>query len=170
MSRTTRARGIVALAVGAAAVIAAGVPALADPAATETHRAVPPAVTIDFTGTNSAGGAANAIGAGFGGTATVKDATGAQVATVYDQCTKDAVSVDSVTAFCAADLVFTGGDQITFTVDAVRSYPKSAFPAEEVYAPTGRAELRVITCGGHYDRRTGYDSNTVVFAHLSATA
>ncbi|MFJ5229333.1 class F sortase [Kitasatospora sp. NPDC088391] len=55
----------------------------------------------------------------------------------------------------------------TFTVDAVRSYPKSAFPAE-VYAPTGRAELRVITCGGHYDRRTGYDSNTVVFAHLTA--
>ncbi|MFJ1751828.1 class F sortase [Kitasatospora sp. NPDC088134] len=55
----------------------------------------------------------------------------------------------------------------TFTVDAVRSYPKSAFPAE-VYAPTGRAELRVITCGGHYDRRTGYDSNTVVYAHLTA--
>ncbi|GLW67711.1 hypothetical protein Kpho02_00100 [Kitasatospora phosalacinea] len=58
----------------------------------------------------------------------------------------------------------------TFTVDAVRSYPKSAFPAAEVYAPTGRAELRVITCGGHYDRRTGYDSNTVVYAHLTSTA
>ncbi|MGW4807383.1 class F sortase [Kitasatospora sp. NPDC004272] len=57
----------------------------------------------------------------------------------------------------------------TFTVDAVRSYPKSDFPAGEVYAPTGRAELRVITCGGHYDRRTGYDSNTVVFAHLTST-
>ncbi len=56
----------------------------------------------------------------------------------------------------------------TFTVDAVRSYPKSAFPSGEVYAPTGRAELRVITCGGHYDRRTGYDSNTVVYAHLTS--
>ncbi|MFJ5884423.1 class F sortase [Kitasatospora cineracea] len=56
----------------------------------------------------------------------------------------------------------------TFTVDAVRSYPKSAFPSGEVYAPTGRAELRVITCGGHYDRHTGYDSNTVVYAHLTA--
>ncbi|MFC8721083.1 hypothetical protein [Kitasatospora sp. NPDC057198] len=115
MSRTAKAKGIIALAVGAAAVIAAGVPALADPAVTETHRAVPPTVTIDFTGTNSASGAANAIGAGFGGTATAKDATGAQVATVYDQCTKDAVSADSVTAFCTADLVFTGGDQVTFT-------------------------------------------------------
>ncbi|MFE1322649.1 class F sortase [Kitasatospora phosalacinea] len=57
----------------------------------------------------------------------------------------------------------------TFTVDAVRSYPKNAFPAAEVYAPTGRAELRVITCGGRYDRRTGYDSNTVVYAHLTST-
>ncbi|MFI1518967.1 class F sortase [Kitasatospora cineracea] len=56
----------------------------------------------------------------------------------------------------------------TFTVDAVRSYPKSAFPSGEVYAPTGRAELRVITCGGRYDRRTGYDSNTVVYAHLTS--
>ncbi|RKE22203.1 class F sortase [Streptomyces sp. TLI_171] len=58
----------------------------------------------------------------------------------------------------------------TFTVDAVRSFPKTAFPTAEVYAATGRPELRVITCGGHYDRRTGYDSNTVVFAHLTAGA
>ncbi|MFD7733958.1 hypothetical protein ACFV6F_26715 [Kitasatospora phosalacinea] len=114
MSRTAKAKGIVALAVGAAAVVA-GVPALAGAATTDSHRAAPPAVTIDFTGTNSAAGAANAIGAGFGGTATAKDATGAQVATVYDQCTKDAVSVDSATAFCTADLVFTEGDQVTFT-------------------------------------------------------
>ncbi|BAJ31758.1 class F sortase [Kitasatospora setae] len=57
-----------------------------------------------------------------------------------------------------------------FTVDAVRSYPKAAFPAAEVYAPAGRAELRVITCGGRYDRRTGYDSNTVVYAHLTAVS
>ncbi|WP_051732585.1 class F sortase [Kitasatospora phosalacinea] len=56
----------------------------------------------------------------------------------------------------------------TFTVDSVRSFPKDDFPTDEVYAPTGRAELRVITCGGHYDRRTGYDSNTVVFAHLTS--
>ncbi|WP_331731043.1 class F sortase (plasmid) [Kitasatospora sp. NBC_00070] len=56
----------------------------------------------------------------------------------------------------------------TFTVDAVRSHPKDGFPAQAVYAPTGRAELRVITCGGHYDPRTGYDANTVVYAHLTS--
>ncbi|MEV7117416.1 class F sortase [Kitasatospora griseola] len=58
----------------------------------------------------------------------------------------------------------------TFTVDEVRSYPKSAFPSEEVYGTTGRAELRVITCGGHYDRKNGYDSNTVVYAHLTSSS
>ncbi|MGW4383983.1 class F sortase [Kitasatospora sp. NPDC004531] len=59
---------------------------------------------------------------------------------------------------------------VTFTVDTVRSYPKNAFPSEEVYGSTGRAELRVITCGGHYDRKNGYDSNTVVFAHLTSSS
>ncbi|MFE0459196.1 class F sortase [Kitasatospora sp. NPDC058965] len=57
-----------------------------------------------------------------------------------------------------------------FTVDAVRSFPKTAFPSHEIYDPTGRAELRLITCGGHYDHRTGYQANTVVFAHLTSTA
>ncbi|MFE9426378.1 class F sortase [Kitasatospora sp. NPDC006697] len=54
-----------------------------------------------------------------------------------------------------------------YTVDAVRSYPKADFPTSEVYAPTGRPELRLITCGGHYDHRTGYQANIVVFAHLT---
>ncbi|GAA1983851.1 class F sortase [Kitasatospora viridis] len=56
---------------------------------------------------------------------------------------------------------------VTFTVDAVRSYPKADFPTAQVYAATGRPELRLITCGGHYDHRTGYQANTVVFAHLT---
>ncbi|MFJ9692319.1 class F sortase [Kitasatospora sp. NPDC101183] len=57
-----------------------------------------------------------------------------------------------------------------FTVDAVRVFPKQDFPDTLVYGgvPT-RSDLRLITCGGRFDRRTGYESNTVVFAHLSAT-
>jgi sortase (surface protein transpeptidase) len=61
------------------------------------------------------------------------------------------------------------GRTATFTVDTVRSYLKSSFPSQQVYAPTGRAELRLITCGGHYDHRTGYQSNIVVSAHLTST-
>ncbi|MFH8384255.1 class F sortase [Kitasatospora sp. NPDC018058] len=56
-----------------------------------------------------------------------------------------------------------------FTVDSVRVFPKKDFPDAQVYGGAGdRAELRVITCGGRFDPRTGYESNTVVFAHLSS--
>nr|WP_251015714.1 class F sortase [Streptomyces sp. ISL-99] len=55
-----------------------------------------------------------------------------------------------------------------FTVDAVRTYKKEAFPDAEVYgAKAGRAELRILTCGGSFDKKTGYASNVVVFAHLT---
>ncbi|WP_374196692.1 class F sortase [Streptomyces sp. ISL-96] len=55
-----------------------------------------------------------------------------------------------------------------FTVDAVRTYKKEAFPDAEVYgAKAGRPELRILTCGGAFDKKTGYASNVVVFAHLT---
>ncbi|MDG9718106.1 class F sortase [Streptomyces sp. DH24] len=54
-----------------------------------------------------------------------------------------------------------------YTVDAVKSYEKDDFPDEEVYGHRGRPELRLITCGGTYDRREGYSGNVVVFAHLT---
>ncbi|MEE1786125.1 class F sortase [Streptomyces sp. SP17BM10] len=54
-----------------------------------------------------------------------------------------------------------------FTIDSVRVFPKKDFPDALVYGATERAELRVITCGGAFDRKTGYESNTVVFAHLT---
>ncbi|WP_338682996.1 class F sortase [Streptomyces acidiscabies] len=53
-----------------------------------------------------------------------------------------------------------------YTVDRVAAYDKKGFPDREVYGDRGRAELRLITCAGRYDRRTGYSGNTVVFAHL----
>ncbi|MEV0534483.1 class F sortase [Kitasatospora sp. NPDC050463] len=55
-----------------------------------------------------------------------------------------------------------------FTVDQVRVFAKKEFPDALVYGATDRPELRVITCGGRFDQRTGYESNTVVFAHLSS--
>jgi hypothetical protein len=53
-----------------------------------------------------------------------------------------------------------------FRVDAVALVPKAGFPTREVYGPTGYAALRLITSGGHYDRRTGYADNVIVYAHL----
>jgi Sortase domain len=56
-----------------------------------------------------------------------------------------------------------------YTVDRVRIFDKDRFPDKEVYGPSSRPELRVLTCGGLFTRRTGYSSNVVVFAHLTAT-
>jgi sortase (surface protein transpeptidase) len=55
-----------------------------------------------------------------------------------------------------------------FTVDRVDRFAKDAFPTVQVYGnTTNRAELRLITCGGDFDRRTGhYVDNVVAFAHL----
>lgn len=61
------------------------------------------------------------------------------------------------------------GRTAVYTVDAVKTYEKARFPNKEVYGHRGRPELRLITCGGTYDRRKGYASNVVVFAHLTAT-
>ena len=60
------------------------------------------------------------------------------------------------------------GSTATFVVDRVERYPKAEFPTSEVYGDTrGRAELRLITCGGDIDRRTGhYVDNVVAYAHL----
>ncbi len=61
------------------------------------------------------------------------------------------------------------GSTARFVVDRVERYAKADFPTREVYGDTkGRAELRLITCGGAFDRSTGhYVDNIVAFAHLA---
>ncbi|OQR59239.1 class F sortase [Streptomyces maremycinicus] len=61
------------------------------------------------------------------------------------------------------------GRTAVYTVDRVRVFDKATFPDKEVYGPTRRPELRVLTCGGLFRHATGYTSNVVVFAHLTAT-
>jgi hypothetical protein len=59
------------------------------------------------------------------------------------------------------------GSTLTFQVTRVAEYPKSAFPTDEVYGPTVDAQLRLITCGGEFDRsRRSYVDNVVVYASL----
>lgn len=59
------------------------------------------------------------------------------------------------------------GRTALFTVYAVELHRKDAFPGDRVYRDTARAELRVITCGGDYADRTGYQGNVVAFARLT---
>ena len=62
------------------------------------------------------------------------------------------------------------GTVATFVIDRVGLFDKASFPTHEVYGDTtGRAELRLITCGGTYDEDRGYLGNVVAFGHLVAT-
>ncbi|MDI3390255.1 class F sortase [Streptomyces sp. B-S-A8] len=61
------------------------------------------------------------------------------------------------------------GRTAVFTVDAVEVYDSRNFPDDKVYGAAPRPELRVITCGGGYSKKTGYLGNVVVFAHLTGT-
>jgi sortase (surface protein transpeptidase) len=57
----------------------------------------------------------------------------------------------------------------TFTVRSVTEVPKSAFPSAEVYGPTQTPELRLVTCGGTFDRsRHSYRDNIIVSATLQS--
>lgn len=52
-----------------------------------------------------------------------------------------------------------------FAVRRVTQYEKDEFPTDLVYGPTERPTLRLITCGGEYDRDVrSYRANTVVYA------
>jgi len=56
---------------------------------------------------------------------------------------------------------------VTFSIDWLGSFPKSDFPTQLVYGPTDYPALRLITCGGSFDRHVGsYRNNIVVFAHM----
>lgn len=63
------------------------------------------------------------------------------------------------------------GATVTFRVQAVERYPKDGFPTDAVYGGTPERALRLITCGGVFDReRRSYEENVVVFATASPTA
>jgi hypothetical protein len=54
---------------------------------------------------------------------------------------------------------------VTFAVDAVRLTPKSEFPTTMVYGGWPNPVLRLITCGGQFDRRHGsYRANIIASA------
>jgi sortase (surface protein transpeptidase) len=61
------------------------------------------------------------------------------------------------------------GSSVRFAVDGVARYPKDAFPTEAVFGPSPDPLLRLITCGGVFDRsRRSYRDNVVVTARLVA--
>jgi LPXTG-site transpeptidase (sortase) family protein len=57
------------------------------------------------------------------------------------------------------------GVAVTYTVNRVGQYPKDGFPTDEVYSASSNSTLRLITCGGDFDRaERSYKDNVVVYA------
>lgn len=60
------------------------------------------------------------------------------------------------------------GRRLNFVVEAVQQFSKDTFPTQLVYASGTTPLLRLITCGGRFDRRTrSYTDNVVAFARLA---
>jgi hypothetical protein len=61
------------------------------------------------------------------------------------------------------------GRTAVFSVTRVARFSKLRFPSRAVYGPIDHAGLRLITCGGTYDRsRHRYLDNVIVFARLDS--
>lgn len=59
------------------------------------------------------------------------------------------------------------GRVATFRLDTLESVRKDAFPTLRVYGDVPYPALRLITCGGDFDRTSGhYLNNTIAYGHL----
>lgn len=60
------------------------------------------------------------------------------------------------------------GRKVQFVVYRKQEVSKARFPADEVYGDVSRPELRLITCGGTFDKQAhSYRDNVIVYAALS---
>jgi hypothetical protein len=59
------------------------------------------------------------------------------------------------------------GSFAMFKISKLQRVPKIEFPTDLVYAPTLEPTLRLVTCGGSFDRSKGsYRDNVIAFADL----
>jgi hypothetical protein len=60
---------------------------------------------------------------------------------------------------------YPGRAEARFRVERTERHPKRAFPTARVYGDTAGPALRLVTCGGSFDRASGhYRDNVIVFA------
>ncbi|MEU5285983.1 class F sortase [Streptomyces sp. NPDC020755] len=111
--------------------------------------------------------------AGWYGDGTQPGAKGAALFVGHvDTDTKPAVfyGLSAVKPGARIEVTRTDGSVAEFTVDDVQLVTRERFDAQKAYGPRedGRAELRLITCGGTYDHATrSYTANVVVSAYLT---
>ena len=106
----------------------------------------------------------------FAGGVQPGDAGPAVIAGHVDSRTGPAVFTRLASLRPGAEVVVTdtAGRVVTFRVDLVKSYPKAEFPTRDVYGATPDPQVRLITCGGDFDRAGGhYIDNVIVYAGLA---
>lgn len=63
------------------------------------------------------------------------------------------------------------GKTALFTVTKLQQIPKNTFPTQDIYGDTSDSQLRLITCGGTFDKsKRSYVDNIVAFATLTGVA
>ncbi|MFC9857504.1 MULTISPECIES: class F sortase [unclassified Streptomyces] len=67
----------------------------------------------------------------------------------------------------AVEVVREDGRTAVFSIDAIEVYESEDFPDQRVYGDSPHASLRLITCGGGFNKETGYRGNVVAYAHLT---
>jgi LPXTG-site transpeptidase (sortase) family protein len=66
------------------------------------------------------------------------------------------------------DVYGENGNKTTFVVTSKQQFDQNNFPTEAVYGDIDHAGLRLITCGGVFDKSAQrYTKNTVIFARLT---
>ena len=107
----------------------------------------------------------------FGGGPKPGEAGAAVIAAHVDSRTGPAVFF-RLRALQAGDTIsvdYDDGTTETFVVSGADTYAKVDFPTARVYGSTTERALRLITCSGRFDRRTGtYVDNLVVWATQAA--
>jgi Sortase domain len=73
--------------------------------------------------------------------------------------------LDELAAGDRVEVTRSDGQVFAYRVSTVETHPKDAFPTARVYGPTPGPELRLITCGGEFDRGSRhYRDNVIVTA------
>jgi sortase (surface protein transpeptidase) len=62
----------------------------------------------------------------------------------------------------------TDGTRGTFRVSGRQQVAKSRFPTDLVYGPTLEPSLRLVTCGGTFDRRSGHYRDNIIVSAVPA--
>jgi LPXTG-site transpeptidase (sortase) family protein len=61
------------------------------------------------------------------------------------------------------------GTAVTFRVTRTEQVAKDRFPTDKVYLPTLKPEIRLVTCGGTFDRSAGhYRDNVIAYGVLES--